>query len=330
MNTDNNKSIEVKELLDAKGEDLKLSLIAGSGGLDREIERIDPYRPGLAVSGYTEHFRHQNIQVLGKTEIQYIKSLSTKKRSANLKNMMKFELPCIIISRGIDPPRMLKILANRHSIPLIVSELDTPQLIHSISIHLNNVLAPETTMHGTLVDIYGVGVLLTGVSGIGKSETALDLVDRGHRLVADDAIKIFKKGEHVLMGTGIAPESALQYHMEVRGIGILDIAKIYGIRSVRLHKRVEIEIELIKWEPDLNIERVGIKEDNTDILDVEIPLIKVPLLPGKNIAVIIEVVALNHILKISGYDTAKIFNATLIKLMQKRAKNLARLEEDEE
>ncbi len=329
-NDNNIHSISVSELINDKTGDLKLSVITGKKGLENRITSINPYRPGLALSGYTDYFRNNTVQILGKTEIAFLDSITQKKRSRYLKNMFTFQMPCIIIARNIDPPRMLKIMCNRQNIPLLKSDMATTELLHSLTVYLNNQLAPSTTVHGTLVDIYGVGVLLVGNSGIGKSETALDLIDRGHRLVADDAVKIFKRGEHLLMGTGIAPDSALQYHMEVRGVGILDIAKMYGIRGVRLHKRVEMKVNLVEWSPDLNVERTGIKEEVTNIIDVEIPLVQVPLVPGKNISVIIEVVALNHILKLSGYDTAKIFNSTLISLMQDRAKKLARLDEDEE
>ncbi len=326
----NNQFTTVSEFYSDKKNDLNLKIIAGKKGIDNKIVSIDPYRPALALSGYTTHFRHEAIQVLGTTEIEYLKTLSPQKKSKHLKTLFDFNIPCIIVSKNQNPPKTLKILANKHNIPLLISGQDTPVLIHKITLYLMNLLAPYTTVHGTLVDIYGVGVLLTGESGIGKSETALDLIDRGHRLVADDAVRIYKKGEHILMGSGIAPDSSLQYHMEVRGVGILDIAKIFGIRGVRLHKRIEMEVNLIEWKKNMEVERTGLKEETSNILDVELPLIKVPLVPGKNISVIIEVIALNHILKLSGYDTAKIFNATLVKLMKEKAKKLARLEEDDE
>ena len=327
---DNNQFTTISEFYIDKKDDLKLKIIAGKKGINNKIFSIDPYRPALALSGYTTHFRHQAIQILGTTEIEYLKTLSPTKRSQNLKTLFEFKIPCIIVSKNQDTPKILKMLCNKHNVPLLISNQDTPVLIHKITLYLMNLLAPYTTLHGTLVDIYGVGVLLTGESGIGKSETALDLIDRGHRLVADDAVRIYRKSEHLLMGSGIAPDSSLQYHMEIRGIGILDIAKIFGIRGVRLHKRIELEVNLIEWKKDMDVERTGLQEDSSNILDVEIPLIKVPLVPGKNISVIIEVIALNHILKLSGYDTAKIFNATLVKLMKEKARKLARLEEDDE
>ncbi len=326
----NEHFLTVGEFFREKQEDFELTLIAGREGLDNEISEIDSFRPGLPLSGYTDHFRYNCIQIFGNTEISFLEQLSQRKRSENLHALFNFKMPCIIIARNLEAPKILKILCNRFKVPLLSSSHHTPMLFHQITIYLMTRLAPSITVHGTLVDIYGAGVLIQGNSGIGKSETALDLIDRGHRLVADDAVKIYRKGEHILMGTGIAPDSALQYHMEVRGVGILDIAKIYGIRAVRLHKRIEIVLDLINWEPDMDVERVGIKEDSKEFLDIEIPYVKVPLVPGKNISVIAEIIALNHLLKISGYDTAKIFNATLIKLMQEKARTLARLDEDEE
>ena len=322
--------ITVNELIKDMADDFNLRLIAGRKGLSNKIIAVNPHRPGLAMAGYTKYFRNDTVQILGRTEISYIESISQKKRSKFMKTMFSFTMPCIIISRHIDPPRLLKILCNKHNVPLLTSDGQTTLLIHGLTVYLNNHLAPGTTLHGTLIDVYGVGVLLTGLSGIGKSEAALDLIDRSHRLVADDAVKIFKRGDHLLMGTGIAPDSSLQHHMEVRGVGILDIAKMFGIRGVRVHKRVEIEINLIKWSPEFDVDRTGIKEEVTKILGVEIPFVQVALVSGKNISVIIEVIALNYVLKLSGYDTAKIFNASLINLMKQKAKKLARLDEDEE
>lgn len=325
-----NGSISVREFAADLREDFDLKLIAGKSGLENVIDGIEPHRPGLAFSGYTDHFKSEAVQIAGQIEISYLNGLSNRVRSSNLKKMFQCKFPCLIVSKGQEPPKILKILCNEHSIPLFQSSIETSHLFHKITIYLMNRLAPSVTLHGTLVDVYGIGVLITGKSGIGKSECALDLIDRGHRLVCDDAVKVYKRAEHIIMGTGIAPEPSLQYHMEVRGIGILDMAKIYGIRGVRLHKRIEIQIDLQQWQANQTMERVGLKEETTSILGVEIPFVKISLVPGKNISVIAEVVALNHLLKISGYDTAKMFNATLIKLMQQRAKKLARLDEDEE
>ena len=320
--------ITVKDFYNENKEDLSFELVSGQEGLTNKISSIEPHHPGLAFAGFTDYVSENAVFIMEDVESLYLQHLSLQKRSTNLCKMFEKKFSCMIIGNGIVIPKIIKILSNKHNIPLFSSKSETGTLFYRISIYLSSKLALAVTFHGTLVDIYGIGVLISGVSGIGKSECALDLIDRGHRLVADDVIKIFKRGESILMGTGISPDSALQYHMEVRGVGILDIAKIFGIRGVRLHKRIEIEINLIEWKRNTNVERVGLTEETTKILDIEIPLVRIPLIPGKNVSVIAEVVVLNHLLKISGYDTAKAFNATLIKLMEQKAKKLARLDED--
>jgi len=330
MTADKRIEITVKDFYGENREDFLLEPVSGQDGLANVISAVEPHHPGLAFAGFADYVTEGAPLIMGKTEAEYLKHISPIKKSSNLNALFSRKFPCMIAGDGIDVPKILKMLSNKHKIPLFSSKTETPVLFHRTNTYLSSRLAPSVTFHGTLVDIYGIGVLISGKSGIGKSECALDLIDRGHRLVADDAIKIFRRGEHILMGTGIAPDSALQYHMEVRGVGILDIAKIFGIRGVRLHKRIEIEVNLVEWKQDTDVERVGLKEETKSILGVEIPLVKIPLIPGKNVSVIAEVVALNHLLKISGYDTAKVFNATLIKLMQEKAKKLARLDEDVE
>ncbi|MDD3803217.1 MAG: HPr(Ser) kinase/phosphatase [bacterium] len=330
MTADKKMEITVKDFYDENRDDLSLEIVSGQDGMNNVISEVEPHHPGLAFAGFADYVSDKAILIMGDVESAYLKKTSSLKRSTNLSRIFAKRFPCLIAGDKVEVPKIMKMLSNRNSIPLFSSKTETPMLFHRTSTYLSSKLAPSVTFHGTLVDIYGIGVLISGKSGIGKSECALDLIDRGHRLVADDAIKIFRRGEHILMGTGIAPDSALQYHMEVRGVGILDIAKIFGIRGVRLHKRIEIEINLVEWKQDTNVERVGLKEETKSILGVEIPLVTIPLIPGKNVSVIAEVVALNHLLKISGYDTAKVFNATLIKLMQEKAKKLARLDEDVE
>ncbi|HAV93093.1 TPA: HPr(Ser) kinase/phosphatase [candidate division WOR-3 bacterium] len=330
MSTEKKIDVSIKDFFNENREELSLELVSGKEGMSNKISVVEPHHPGLAFAGFTDYVSEDAVFIMGEVENSYLKHISPARRSLNLNRMFEKRFPCMIMGNDIPVSKILKMLSNKYSIPMFSSKANTNMLFHRTNVYLSSRLAPSITFHGTLVDIYGIGVLISGKSGIGKSECALDLIDRGHRLVADDAIKIFRRGEHILMGTGIAPDSALQYHMEVRGVGILDISKIFGIRGVRLHKRIEIEINLIEWKMDTDVERVGLKEETTKILDVEIPLVKIPLIPGKNVSVIAEVVALNHLLKISGYDTAKVFNATLIKLMQEKAKKLARLDEDVE
>ncbi len=328
--TKHKSELTVEDLFKDNKEELSLTVVSGILGMNNLIKSKEVVNAGLAFAGYTEHIQKNSIVVAGDVELNFFNNLNGSKRKLFLSSIFDKGCAALFIITEKKIPKIIKIFSNKKNIPVITSNRSIYSTTNKLSLYLSSKLAESVTKHGTLVDIYGVGVLLTGKSGIGKSECALDLVDRGHRLVADDAVKIYKRGEYILMGTGIAPDSSIQYHMEVRGVGILDIAKIFGIRGVRLHKRIEIEINLIEWKPDTDIERVGLKEETSNILGVEIPLVKIPLLPGKNISVIAEVVALNHLLKISGYDTSKVFNATLIKLMQEKAKKLARLDEDEE
>ncbi len=326
------KSITVAELIDKKREELSLSVIAGRSGLSRKITVSDLNRPGLLLAGFRGYFPAERVQVLGMTEISYLESLSSKKRRESLDLLTSYpEMPCIIIARRLKPPRRLVRFVNERGVPLIASGLFTNLLIHKLSIYLSATLAPEMTIHGTLVDVYGVGLLITGKSGIGKSECALDLVERGHRLVADDAVRVIRRGD-ILMGEPLARDELLRHHMEIRGIGVIDIPMLFGIRGIRLHKRIEVQVDLVHWDEKRMIsqDRFGLETKVVDILGVEIPYVEVPLVPGKNVSVIAEVVAMNHLLKVMGYDTARVFDARLKEIMQKEAQKYAKFEEDTE
>ncbi len=322
------RSVTVEDIYLEQKDELQLILIAGHKGLHRTITESDLNRPGLLLAGYQGFFFHKRIQILGWTEVSFLRHLGPRVRIKSLKVLASYEIPAIICTHGVEVPTSLKRICNKHKIPLLYSPLDTTEFIHLLSKYLDSKLAPQTTIHGTLVDVYGVGMIITGKSGIGKTECALDLVDRGHRLVADDMVSVMKKGRNILMGTASVPSDALRFHMEIRGLGIIDISKIYGIRGTRLHKRVEIEMELLEWRENTHIERTGIEDLTTTILGVEIPLVKIPLIPGKNVSVIAEVIALNHILKLTGHDSAKIFNEELINAMKEKGNKWANLDED--
>ncbi|MBI4726838.1 HPr(Ser) kinase/phosphatase [candidate division TA06 bacterium] len=319
------KEISVQELLDDRQEFLHLELLTGKTGLERKIIIADANRPGLALSGYMGYFLWERIQIIGITETGYLETLSPDKRVESLKRITAFELPCIIISKGLAAHPELVAICLERRIPLLRTGLDTTDFIHKLSSYIDNRLAPTTTVHGTLVDVYGLGLLYTGDSGIGKSECALDLVERGHRLVADDVVEIKKRGQSVLIGFG---NKLLRHHMEIRGIGIIDLATIFGIRAVRMRKRIEVEVRLKRWSDDEDYERVGLDEKPTTILGVEIPLVTVPVVPGKNISVISEVIAMNQLLKVCGYRTPEEFNNRLLESMQKKFE-AAKFEEDD-
>lgn len=297
-------NIMVEEMYKQRKDFFELSLLTNEDGLKKKITDEQIHRPGLALAGFTDRFAYQRMQILGETELTYLKSLDSEKRKELIEKMLGFDLPCIIVAKNITPPRELLDLANRKKIAIFQSRLSTAELTNRLSTYLSNVFAPSITLHGTLVDVYGVGLLYTGKSGIGKSECALDLVERGHRLVADDIIKVIKKAPEVIVGTG---SEFLGHHMEVRGIGIIDMEKLFGIRAIRLQKRIEVEVRLVWWEDEAEYDRLGVEDKITTILGVEIPMIILPVSPGKNITVISEVIAMNHMLKVYGEHPARAF-----------------------
>ncbi len=318
-------SLTVDKLYKERRELLDLTLLAGSEGMSRPILTNEIFRPGLALTGYTERFAHKRVQVLGETEMSYLQSLTSEQRIATLSRMMAFEMPMIVASKGLVPPRELLDLCNKTKLPLLSTRFSTTELINRLSLFLDNFFAPSITKHGTLVDVYGVGLLYTGKSGIGKSECALDLVERGHRLVADDMVKLTKRTQTTILGSS---NELLGHHMEVRGIGIIDIEKLFGIRAIRLQKRVEVEVRLTYWEGGAEYERLGIEDRYTTILGVEIPVVVIPISPGKNITVISEVIAMNHMLKVYGENAAVELSKRLSERLHRQAVTSDYLESD--
>jgi HPr kinase/phosphorylase len=313
------KSVPVRILYEEKKDELKLDLLAGENGLDtKKLVSADINRPGLALAGFTQKFLAERIQILGSTELTYLSTLSATKRKAAITTVISFNPPCFIIAKGLELPEGFAKIANKLQVPVLRTSMETTPFIHMLTAYLDYKLAPETYLHGDLVDVYGVGLLLVGESGIGKSECALDLVERGNRLVADDLIKVQRRGEGIIMGQSAARSPALQYHIEIRGVGIVDIYALFGIRSVRTRKRIEVQVELVRWEENMDYERVGLEEQFTEILGVKIPLVRIPVMPGKNLALVCEVIAKNHLLKIMGYHPAKMFNEELLKIMKNK------------
>jgi HPr kinase/phosphorylase len=307
--------VTVEKMFKERKEVFELTLLTQENGLKKRILNSEIHRPGLALAGFTERFANKRTQVLGETEMTFIAGREQDERRRVIENIFKFELPCIIITKGINPPPELLDKANEKGVPVFSTRLSTTELINRLSAYLDNLFAPHTTIHGTLVDVYGVGLLYIGKSGVGKSECALDLVERGHRLVADDMVKITKKATGVLVGTG---SELLGHHMEVRGIGIIDIEKLFGIRAIRMQKRIEVQVNLVYWDDETEFERLGIEDKFTTILGVEIPVVMLPVSPGKNITVISEVIAMNHMLKAYGQDAAKEFSKRLSEEIYRR------------
>jgi HPr kinase/phosphorylase len=322
-----NPPLTVGSLLERMRTPLQLDHIEGTNGLDRILENPDVSSPGLAVAGYVERFPAWRVQVLGETEIMYLRSLDPDVRRLHLTTFFSFPIPCVFITKGQTPTPDLVELAGQAGIALIRSQLKTNEFYTRIKPWLEEEFAPTTNLHGSLADVFGVGLLMVGQSGIGKSECVLDLVERGHRLVADDLVMARRRGTDVLIGRG---HELQRHHMEIRGVGLVDIPSIFGVRAVRQQKRIEVVVQLEEWNQEASVDRTGLDTETTTILDVELPKVRVPLNPGKNITVIAEVIALNHLLKYSGIDPAERFNERLMKQMRKPTDVLRYLAEDNE
>ena len=323
------RSLTVGKFLESFGETLGLSDIGGGIGLDTIIPNSDVSSPGLALAGYVDRFVAERLQVLGETEITYLGSLPASERLRILKSFFSFSMPAVVVTKNQDTPEGLRECARESGIPLLRTTLKTAEFYRRIKPVLESEFAETTTLHGSLADVFGVGLFFTGKSGIGKSECVLDLVERGHRLVADDLVIAKRRGNDVLIGRG---HELQRHHMEIRGVGLIDIPSIFGIRAVRQQKRIEVVVRLEEWDQNAVIDRTGLDTETTTILGVQVPLITVPLNPGKNITVIAEVIALNHLLRYSGINPAEVFNERLIGKMRRAAAGNVRdyLQEDEE
>jgi len=317
----------IQDLLARKGAPLHLEALTGDQGLDREIPSAEASSPGLVLAGYTARFVGDRLHILGETEIHYLASLDPSARRRTLEKFLAFDLPCVVITKSQDAPAELLELARARNVPVIRTSLKTAEFYRRLKPFLDDAFAPNTSIHGSLADVYGVGLLFIGRSGIGKSECVLDLVERGHRLVADDMVQVTRQGVDILMGRG---HEMARHHMEIRGIGLIDIKLLFGVRSVRQQKRIEVVVQLEDWDASREYDRTGLDMQQTKILDIDLPLVTVPLNPGKNLTVICEVVAMNHLLRYSGVDVAKTFNDDLIRRMREKAQIKDYLEEDYE
>jgi len=305
-------TLTVEAFYKAHGEKLQLTLHTTSGCKERIIRAGDIHRPGLALAGFVARFAYKLIQILGNTETAYINQLPIEILDETLCKVLRFDIPCMIFTHGNAPPARLLEIAEARNICVFSTPLPTTETTQLIGSQLEETFAPHTYVHGTLVDVYGVGILLTGTSGIGKTEVALDLVKRGHRLVADDVVTISKRAGGLLIGRG---NELLQHCMEIRGVGILDIQSVFGIRGIRKQKRVEVIVELKEWDANESYERLGLEDKYQQILGENLPLVQLAIYPGKSIAVIVEVIALNQMLKFYGYHPAKALEARLNKKM---------------
>jgi len=322
MNTQNlpvnrKESIPVARIYDKMVDDLELQLLAGFHGIQRPVLISDVNRPGLALSGYLEYFASDRVQVLGNTEIHFMKNLPASALKTRLAGMFRFEIPAFVLSRQLEPPRILLDMCNQRGIPVLCSSRSTEEVISRIILFLAEEFSPETVVHGTAVDCYGVGCLIVGAPGVGKSETALELLERGHRLVADDLVALRRRREDYLYAE---TNPITEHNMEIRGVGIVDVKSVFGVGRVRNSKRIGMVLELEEWKQDKEYNRTGLQEEFVHILDVRIPYFLIPVRPGRNIAIIIEVAALNQRLRELGVHPAAELNKRLMGLMNNTTK----------
>ena len=305
--------VTVQRLFEDRHETLQLEVLNSDIGLDRLIVDPDITSPGLALAGYTERFSSERIQVFGETEISYLGGLTPEERRDRLKGVFSFGIPVAFVTKGLPVPEELLEVATECSIPVLRSELSTKEFYRRIKPYLDAILAPRTNLHGSLADVYGVGLLFVGDSGVGKSECVLDLVERGHRLVADDHIIVSRRGPDILLGEGHQLQA---HHMEIRGLGIIDIRTLFGIHATRQQKRIEVMVQLERWDEDTAYTRTGLETTEIEVLGVKVPKVTIPLNTGKNITVISEVVAMNHLLRYAGIDSADAFNERIKEAMR--------------
>ncbi|REL33022.1 HPr(Ser) kinase/phosphatase [Rhodohalobacter sp. SW132] len=300
------EKIAVASLIDKFRKKLRVELKLQSGENRADqifIRDVDLHRPGLALAGYIDLFTYQKVQIIGNTESRYLENLSESEQVDSFKKVTSFDVPIFICTAGNKLPDSLLQIARDRDIPIAYTPVKTSKFMFLLRDFLEDYFAVQTMIHGTMVDVYGIGILISGKSGIGKSEVALDLVERGHRLVSDDVVMLTKKSNIL-----IASATEMNKHfMEIRGLGIINVMSMFGIRSIRYQKRLEVILELNLWEDSQNVERTGLDNDQDEILDTLIPLIKLPITPGKNITVIAEVIAMNYLLKHYGYDAAEEF-----------------------
>lgn len=301
-------TLSVRELLENRRESLLLELLTEGADLDRSVVDSDISSPGVALAGYTRRVPEGRMQVFGETEITYLATLSESETHDRLAGLFAFDIPAIFVTKGQAVPDVMITLASEAGIPVFRSSLGTRDFYLRIKPYLAASLAPQATLHGSLADVYGVGLLFVGPSGVGKSECVLDLVERGHRLVADDLVFAERRGHDVILGRGHVRQ---RHHMEIRGVGIIDIPNLFGIRAIRQQKRIEVVVHLEHWSDDGDYSRTGLEEETASILGVELPSMTIPLNPGKNITVISEVLAMNHLLRFSGVHSAAAFDQSL-------------------
>jgi HPr kinase/phosphorylase len=294
--------VTIGELLQARSDAWKLRLIAGASGLANAVSIPRIQKPGLALAGYLPQIHPERVQVIGRTELGYLATLTEDAARNAVDRMLSERVACVIITNGAVPPAYFEESAARHQVPLVVTELKSSELIRNVTTWLEDRLAPHTLIHGVLVEVFGLGVLLLGKSGIGKSEAALDLVARGHRLVADDVVEARAVGVGRVMGSGA---ELIRHHMEIRGLGIINVQDLFGILATLREKAIQLVAEMFDWSKEEKADRLGLEDETHTILGVTLPKVRIPIRPGRSVATIIEVAARNHVLKRLGRHSAR-------------------------
>ncbi len=311
------KKFTVLDLLDLElsGHDaLDFKCIAGRRGLPRAITVAEINRPGLALSGFYEAFAANRLQLFGRGETAYLQKLQKEGNIEPIKTFFNSDIPCCVFSYNLEPTEDFRQIAEEHCVPILQTSLTSQEFSKRIIRVFSNQFAPHQTLHGVLVEVYGIGILLNGHSGVGKSETALELVERGHRLVADDIIEIRCVNGNIILGRGA--NTMISHHMEIRGLGIINISQLYGVGAIRDQKEVQLIVQLEDWNASKAYDRLGTEQKYKELLGVKVPIIEIPVRPGRNLPIIIEAAAMNERLKNMGYNSAKDFNQNVLKWIE--------------
>lgn len=314
----NQTSIEIDKIIKhaQKLYRIKFKILCGKEGLKNKVKKIELNRPGMPLAGYFKNFAYNRLQVFGKGETSYINELSEKKFKKIIMKFFSYDIPACFFSHNLKPVhKNFYTVSNQRKIPVFTSSLSTGNLIKILEETLDYFLAPRQILHGVMVEVFGIGILILGKSGVGKSECALELISKGHRLIADDVVIIKREPGNTLIASGA---ELVKYHMEIRGIGIIDIKSLFGVGSVRGQKRVDIIVQLEEWNPKKSYERVGITENLYEVLGIKLPSLIIPVKPGRNIPVIIETIAKNKRAQEMGYKASQILERKLVREMRKK------------
>lgn len=307
-------NITIRNLVKRMKYDLDFSLVAGEEGLDNKVNIAEVNRPGLALCGHYEHFAYERIQVLGHGEIAYLRKINDEERTQTVKKFLSYSIPCVIVTRGLEIPEVIIEEGNARAIPVLSSNLSTPAFIGKLVPFLEDEFGPYKVVHGNFIEVFGIGVLILGKSGIGKSECALDLIERGHRFIADDAVLLKRVSNHRIFGTSAHPFN--KYYMEVRGLGIVDVLMLFGTNAVKNRTRVELVITLEVWDEKKDYNRSGLDEESYTLFDEELPHVIIPVQSGRNISIIIETATMDLRARKMGHNAVKEFEEMMIKEMQ--------------